>query len=224
MLAVFVALFIQAMAITIAIQISSQGRESLPLFHLGGGVIGRIVDGVIFVVVLAITFRFAKDKAFFGIFFTAGIVLGLTVEALSFIVAFIVAEGVKKNTWLNQFSTSLAGMLFVGFLLAFLIGYFFLISFLGGDNWGSRFQAFFGFYAGLSLGNFMILFLAVANWGLPEGARPKLLPFMLAFFLACAVAYILAAMIAFFQKEIKDDDKEDEVERQEERQPFVVSG
>jgi hypothetical protein len=59
----------------------------------------------------------------------------------------------------------------------------------------------------------MSFLLAVANWGLQEGARPpKLLSVMLAFFLAGTVAYSLAAMIAVAQKEAKDDKEEDEVE------------
>jgi hypothetical protein len=208
MLALFFTLFIETMAITIAIQISSQGRESFPLFHLGG-VIGPIVDVIVvgvFFVVLAIYFRFrhadVKDKAFFGIFFfTAGIVFGMAIEAL----ILIATDGVKINAWLNHFATS------VGFLLAFLIGYYFIvIRFLGGDKWDSRFQAVLVYDAGLILGYFMSLLLAAANWGLQEGARPKLLSVMLAFFLSGTVAYFLAAKIALAQTEVKDDDKEDE--------------
>jgi hypothetical protein len=217
MLALFFTLFIETMAVTIAIQISSQGRESFHLFHLGG-VIGPIVDVIVagvFFVVLAIYFRFrhadVKDKAFFGIFFTAGTVLGLATEAL----IFIVAHEVKNNAWLNHFGTTgLTGMFlfnFVAFLLAFLIGHHFVIRFIGGDKWD--FQAVLGnYHAGLILGYFMSLLLAVANWGLQEGARPKLLSVMLAFFLSGTVAYFLAAMIALAQIEVKDDDKEDEGE------------
>jgi hypothetical protein len=143
MLALFFALFIETMVITIAIQISSQGRESFLLFHLGGRAIGPIVNvivvGVIFVVVMAIYFRCThadvKDKALFGILFTAGIVLGLAMEALSS----ILADGVKNNTWLNHVATSLTGMIIVVFLLVFLIGYFFFNIFLGGDKLGRIF-------------------------------------------------------------------------------------
>jgi uncharacterized protein YacL len=93
MLALFFALFIATMAITIAIQLSSQGKESIPLFYLGG-VIGPIVDvilvGVIFMV-LAEWFRYmnanVEDKAFFSTFFTAGVVLGLAMEA--FLLCFV---------------------------------------------------------------------------------------------------------------------------------------
>lgn len=212
MLALFFALFIETMAITIAIQITWQGRESFLLSHSGGGVIGPIVNviDIIFVVVLAIYFRFmhadVKDKALFGILFTAGIVLGLAMEALSL----IVADGVKNNTWLTHVAMSLTGMVIVVFPLVFFIGYYFSYnSFLGGN----QLEAFLGFYAGWSLGYFMSLLLAVANWGPQEEARPpKLLSVMLAFFLAGTVAYFLAAMIAVAQKEVKDDDKEDEVE------------
>jgi hypothetical protein len=203
MLALFFALFIETMAITIAIQISSQGRESIPLFYLGGGVIGPtihvIVAGVIFV--LAIYYRFThaadvKEKALFGILFTAGIVLGLAMEALSL----ILPDGFKNNPWLNHVATSLAGMIIAVELL--LIGYFFFNSSLGGD----KCDAFWGFYAGWSLGHFMSLLLAVANWGLQEeGDRTKLFCAMLAFFSAGTVAYFLVAIIAFAQKEVKDE-------------------
>jgi hypothetical protein len=162
MLALFFALFIETMVITIAIQISSQGRESFLLSHSGGPIVNVIdtVACVIFVVVLAIYFRFmhadVKDKALFGILFTAGIVLGLAMEALSL----IVADGVKNNTWLNHVATSitgmLAGMIVVVFLLG-LIGYHFFNTFLGGNLW----DALLGFYAGWSLGCFMSLSLAV---------------------------------------------------------------
>jgi hypothetical protein len=152
LMALFFALFIEVMAITIAIQISSQGRESFLLFNLGqGGAIGPVVNvivvGVIFVV-LAIYFRFkqadVKDKALFGILFTAGIILGLAMEALSL----IPADEVKNIPWLNHVAMSLAGMIIVVQLL--LIEYFFINSFLGGDKW----DAFLGFYAGWSLGYF----------------------------------------------------------------------
>jgi hypothetical protein len=157
MLALFFALFIETMAITIAIQITSQGRESFPLFHLGG-VVGPIVDVIVvgvFFVVLAIYFRFVhvhadvKHKAFF---FAAGIFLGLAMEAMSL----IVADGVENKPWFNHLAMYSAGIfiyMFAGFLLAFLIGYSFLISFLGGDKLNSRFHAVWGIYvAGLSLG------------------------------------------------------------------------
>jgi hypothetical protein len=176
---------------------------------LGGGVIGPIlfdviVVGVIFVVVLAFYFRLVhadlKAKVLFGILFTAGIVLGLAMEALSW----IVADGVKNNTWLKHVATILAGTIIVVELLVFLIGCFFVNSFLGGDKW----DAFLGFYAGWSLGYFMSLLLAVANWGLQEeGARPELLCVMLVFFSA---GMVLVAIIVFAQKEVKDDVKEDE--------------
>jgi hypothetical protein len=202
MLALFFAICIETMIITIAIQISSQGRESFLLFHLGGRVIGPIVNvivvGVIFVVVLAIYFRFThadvKDKALFGIFFTAGIVLGLAMEAWSM----IVADGVKNLALC---------MIIVFEHLVFLIGFFFFDSLLGRHRW----DASLGFYVGWSLGYFMSLLLAVPNWGLhdEEGARPKLLCITLAFFLA---TYFLVAIIAFAQKEVKDDNKEDEVQ------------
>ena len=99
MLALFVSLFVETMAITIYNLISSQGRERIFLFHLGG-VIGPIVDVIavgIFVLWLVRYFRFVhadvKDGAFFGIFLTAGIFLGLTTEALSL----IMLGGVKSN-------------------------------------------------------------------------------------------------------------------------------
>ena len=99
MLTLFVSLFVETMAITIYNLISSQGRERIFLFHLGG-VIGPIVDVIavgIFVLWLVRYFRFVhadvKDKPFFGIFFTAGIFLGLTTEALSL----IMLGGVKSN-------------------------------------------------------------------------------------------------------------------------------
>jgi hypothetical protein len=192
-------------------------------------VIGPIVDVIVigaFFVVLAIYFRFvhadAKDKAFFGIFFTADIFLGLAMEALTF----IVADGVRNNPRFNHFVTCLAGIFIymsAGFLLAFLIGYFFFNSFLGGDEWlnhieiskqwSSRFQELLVCYGtGLSLGHAMSLLLAFANWGIQEGGRPKLLSVMLAFCLSGTVAYFLAAMIALAQKEVKYDDKEDAVE------------
>jgi predicted permease len=161
-------------------------------------VIGPIVDVIVvgfFFVVLAIYFRFVhvhadvKDKAFFGIFFATGIFLGLPLEAMSL----IVAPGVENRPWFNHLSMYLAGIyiyMFAGLLLAFLMGYFLLISFLGGDKFSSRFQAVLGVYdAGLLLGYFMSLLLTVANWGLQEGARPKLLSVMLAFCLSGTVAY-----------------------------------
>jgi hypothetical protein len=216
MQALFLALFIETMAITIAIQISWQGQASFLLFHSGrGGVIGPIVNvidtvvGVIFVVVLALYFRFlhadVKDKVLFGIFFTAGIVLGLAMEALNLIVA---SGVVKNNTWLHR----LAGMVIVVFPLVFLIACYFSFhnSFLGGNQW----EAFLGLYAGWSLGYYMSVLLAVASWaGVQEEEEgvngPKLLCVMLAFFLAGTVAYFLVAIIVFAQKEVNDDDKEE---------------
>jgi hypothetical protein len=189
MLTLFFALFIETMAITIAIQISSQGRKKFLLLHLGGGVIAPTIV-VILAVVLAIYFRFmhadVKDKALFGILFTAGIVLGLAMEALSL----IAADGDKNYPWLNHVATSIAGVIIVVFMLG-LIGYRFFNSFLGGNKW----DALLGFYAGFSLGYFMSLLLAVANWGLQEEV-------MLAQFLAGTVAYFLVAIIAFAQKEV----------------------
>jgi hypothetical protein len=178
MLANFFALFIEnVVAITIAIQINSQGRESFPLFHLGG-VMGIVIVDVIIVdvifVVFAIYFRSmqadVKDKAFFGISFTACIVLGLALQTLSL----IVADGVKNYSWLlNHFATSHAGMIVVACFLSpfFLIRYVVLISFLGSDIWDSqtehlhwsRFPVFLGCCAGLSLGCFTSLLLVVAN-------------------------------------------------------------
>jgi hypothetical protein len=103
MLTLFVSLFVETMAITIYNLISSQGRESIFLFHLGG-VIGPIVDVIavgIFVLWLVRYFRFVhadvKDKAFFGIFFTAGISLGLAMETLRLIVVSGVENNVKKS-------------------------------------------------------------------------------------------------------------------------------
>ena len=152
MLALFFALFIETMVITIAIQISSQGQESFLLFYLG-----VIVIGVIFVVLLAIYFRFThadvKDKALFGILFTSGIVLGLAMEALSL----IAADGDKNYPWLNHVATSIAGVVIVVFMLG-LIGYHFFNTVLGGNLW----DALLGFYAGWSLGCFMSLSLAVS--------------------------------------------------------------
>jgi hypothetical protein len=217
MLALFVSLFIETMAIAMSSQLSSQGQKSIPSFHLVG-VIAAIVEVIVigaFFVVLDIYFRFVhagvKDKAFFGIFFTAGIFLGLAMEAFSL----IIAGGVKNNSWYPPFAGCLAGIyiyIFAGFLLAFLIGYYFFNSFLGGDEWSSRFQELLGCYGtGLILGNAIALLLAFANVGVQEGARPKLLSVMLCFCLSVTVAYFLASMIALAQKEVKDDDKEDEV-------------
>jgi hypothetical protein len=204
MLALFCVLFIETMAITMTIQIRSQGQEKVisPIVCL-------IDVGVIFVVMLAIYFRFVhadmkEDTTMFGIFLTAGIIVGLATDALSL----IVADGVKHNTWLNLIATSLACMIYVGWLV-FLIGYLCLIRFLGGCTW----EAFCGVYTGSRLGYLMSLLLAVANWKLQEGAMPKLFSFVLAFFLAGMVACFLAPIIALLQKEVKDDDKEDEVEK-----------
>jgi hypothetical protein len=148
-----------------------------------------------------------KDKAFFGILFTASVVLGLAMEALSLI-----------RMWLNYFPMSLSGMIFVGFLLAkgiifvgLLLAFLIRSGFLGGDKWESWFDALVGFMLGLSLVVFVSLLLGVANWGLQEGVKPKLLSVMLAFSLASTIAYFMAAMIVSSQEEIRVDDKRDEV-------------
>jgi hypothetical protein len=207
------ALFIEKMTITIAIQLSSQGRES-PLSYRGEGIgppVDVILVGFIFCVVMADCIRYmhadVEDKAFFSTLFTEGIVIGLAIGLAMQALSLIVAGGVKNNPWLMYL------YIVVSFLLAFLIGYFFFISFLGDDEWSSRFQQFLGCYGtGLSLGYFTSFLLAFANMGLHEGARPKLLSVMLSFFFAGAVAYFQAVIIAVAQKEERYDDKEDEVE------------
>jgi hypothetical protein len=207
MLALSFAVCIDTMAITI------YNLKTIPLFLLGG-VIG------VFFLVLAISSRFVhsdvKDEAFFGIFLTAGIAVGLAVKALDL----IVADGVKNYPCPPPFAAYLAGIyihMFAGCLLAFWIGYFLFNSFHGGDEWISRFQELLGCYGiGLSIGYVigygMSLLLAFANLGLQEGARPKLLSGMLAFCFSVTVAFFLVTMLALAQREAKDDDKEDEVE------------
>jgi hypothetical protein len=203
MLALFFALFIEMMAITIAIQISSQ-RE----------VIGSTIDVIVLVgvtfVMLAIYFRFmhgdVKDKAFFGIFFIASIVLGLA-EVLSLIVRLNYFNPMSLSRTIIVGFLFETGNMFAGLLLAFLIG-----SFLGDKSDYSWFRAFTLVF-GLSLEVYMSLFLTVANWGLlQEGVLSKLLSVMLAFSLAGTVAYFMDAMIVSSQEEARVDDKKDEVD------------
>ena len=156
-----------------------------------------------------------KDEASFGIFLAAGIVVGLAVEALDL----IVADGFKNYPCPPPFAVYLAViyiyMFAPGCLLAFWIGNFLFNSFHGGDERSSRFQELLGCYCiGLSIG-FVTgygIWHELANLGLQEGARPKLLSVRLALCLSVTAAFFLVTMLALAQKEAKDDDKEDEVE------------
>jgi hypothetical protein len=94
MLALFVALFLETVAcLPISNLPSSQGRLSNFLFHFKGVIIS-IVDVIAvghFFLLLAIFWQFlhadAKDKAFFGILFTAVVFIGLAIDALILMVA-----------------------------------------------------------------------------------------------------------------------------------------
>jgi hypothetical protein len=228
----FVALYIETMAITISNQLSWQGRESVPSFHLG--VIVAIFDvilvGVMFVV-LADYFRFmsahGKDKALFGkIFMMAGILLGLALEALTFTA---VADGEHRSFWLNCFATT-CHMVVVSFQFAVLIAYYFFTIGLGAkrdsqtiDLHWSRFQSWLGFSVGLSLGVFMSMILSLAKWGLrggltsPKHASVLLVSLIeLASFLACTAAYVQAVLL-LWTPEKAEDDAEDE----ENNYPFI---
>jgi hypothetical protein len=105
--------------------------------------------------------------------------------------------------------------MFAGCLLAFWIGNFLFNSFHGGDERSSRFQELLGCYCiGLSIG-FVTgygIWHELANLGLQEGARPKLLSGMLPFCLSVTVVFFLVTMLALAPKESKYDDKADEVE------------
>jgi hypothetical protein len=239
-LALFVALFIEIMAIAISSQLISQGQEIIPLSYLVGVMVAIndvILVGVIFVE-LAKYFRFVnadvKDKVFFGKIFMAGILLGLALEALTFTA---VADGEHRNPWLNYSATtsqmvmvvvsflfSQMEMVVASFQFAVLIGSYLFAIGLGVKrdsqtiylHW-SRFRSWLGFSLGLNLGVIMSMILAVANWGLQGGlTAPQHVSVLLgsqlklASYLACTEANLVAVAILWTLKEAEDDAEDEE--------------
>jgi hypothetical protein len=220
MLALFFALFIGTIAITIAIQLSPQGLEIISLLYLVGAILA-IVDviqlGVIFLV-LANCFRFmnavVRDKAYpkrlmLALLMAGILLLGLlALEALTLTAVAADSAGEHRNPWLIYFATfGQVDRVVVSFLLAVLIGYYCLIICLGAKldsqtiylHW-SRLKSCLGFSFGLKLG--MIVLLAVFNWGLQGGLTAPMLVsvflvslLLLTFFLACTAAFFLAVPI-----------------------------